>query len=87
MNIWDDKALLEKLENDRDKLRDDGKRMTFDCLKALVKGDRVVCSLGKRLGQASDGGITLTQVMRGICSGACKNCGDYTVEESMVDDN
>jgi len=77
MDIWDDKDKLARLEEQRDKLRKQGKVMTFDCMNAIVKGNRVFCSKGKRLGQARDGSLDLMLVLRGICSGSCKNCEYY----------
>ena len=77
MDIWNDKKILDKLEEQRNKLRESGKTMTFDCMNTVVKGDRVFCSKGKLLGQARDGSLALVSVLRGICSGSCKNCEYY----------
>ncbi len=79
MTIWHDKDKLDKLEAERNKLRELGKRMTFDCISAIVKGDRVVCSRGKMLGQAGDGSLGLITVLRGACSGSCQNCAYYNI--------
>ncbi len=84
MAIWDDQKKLDKLEEQRNRLRESGKIMTFDCLNTVVKGDRVFCSKGQRLGQAIDGGLDLMTVLRGVCSGSCKNCESYN-EEYAVD--
>ncbi len=68
-------------EKQRNKLQELGKRMTFDCLNTRFKGDRVFCSKGKLLGQAKDGSMGLITVLRGICSGSCKNCEYYNTEK------
>ena len=80
MDIWEDKELLDKLEQQRATKRVTG-RLTFDCQNTLVKGDRVFCSKGKLLGQAKDGSLALIVVLRGITSGTCKGCGDYSSDE------
>lgn len=81
MDIWEDKEALDKLENQRNIRRFNSGRLTFDCLSAVVKGDRVSCSRGKRLGSSRDGSLSLIQVLRGITSGTCRNCEDFTTEE------
>ena len=73
-NIWEDKDVLAKLEIERSKKQG---RLTFNCTKLKCQGDRAFCSLGKRLGQANDGGLALVSVLRGITSGTCKSCLDY----------
>ena len=74
IDIWKDKDALEKLEIERSKKKG---RLTFNCMKLKCRGDRAFCSLGKRLGQAKDGGLALVSVLRGITSGTCKSCIDY----------
>jgi len=53
-------------------------RITFDCfeLKSSGKG-RVYCSKGRLLGRAKDGSMDELSILRGITSGACKDCPDY----------
>ncbi len=80
MSVWNNKELLDKLEQQRFVKRDTG-RITFDCFNARPKGDRVFCSKGKLLGQAKDGSLALITVLRGITSGTCKNCEDYSPDE------
>ena len=82
MDIWNDIELLDKLEYQRFVKRGTG-RLTFDCMHAVVKGDRVSCSKGRLLGQARDGALALIMVLRGITSGACKSCLDYSAEEEL----
>jgi len=79
--IWDNKKILERLELLRDKMRKEGKRLTFDCLNLKHKGDRAYCSLGKRLTMCNDGTIALVTVLRGYTSGTCKECLDFSTEE------
>jgi len=80
MNIWDDKEELDKLEEQRTlkRLTD---RLTFDCLNTVSKGDRVYCSKGRRLGQSRAGSLALITVLRGISSGSCRDCENFTTEE------
>ena len=73
-DIWEDKDALARLENERDRKKG---RLTFNCMKLMCKGDRAFCSLGKRLGQAKDGGMALVSALRGVTSGTCKACKDY----------
>ena len=81
MDIWEDEGTLDKLEKQRVLKRFGSGRLTFDCLKATVKGDRVFCSEGRLLGQAKDGSLALITVLRGITSGTCKGCKDYSSDE------
>jgi len=82
VSIWNDKEQLDKLEQMRAGKRGTG-RLTFDCGNTVVRGDRVYCSLGKLLGQAKDGSLSLLVVLRGITSGTCKNCREYSSEEEL----
>jgi len=81
MNIWDNKDLLDRLEKQRDSVRESGKRLTFDCFSLKVKGDRAHCSMGIRLGQAKDSSLDIVTVLRGICSGSCKKCAYFNTED------
>lgn len=81
MSIWEDKEALDKLEKQRVLKRFSSGRLTFDCLNLRCRGDRASCSLGKRLGQSKDGSLALIRVLRGITSGVCRNCEDFTTEE------
>ena len=80
MNIWEDKESLDKLEQVRTVKRKSG-RLTFDCLNLRCKDDRAYCSKGKLLGRAKDGSLDLLTVLRGMTSGTCKGCGDYSSDE------
>ena len=78
MNIWEDKEALDKLQKMRD-----GKsgRLTLDCFSLKFRKDRAYCSRGRMLGRARDGSLALITVLRGITSGTCKDCGDYSSDE------
>jgi len=82
VSIWNNKEQLDKLEQMRAIKRGTGV-LTFDCLNTIVRGDRVFCSRGKLLGQAKDGSLALIVVLRGITSGTCKDCRDYSSEEEL----
>lgn len=81
MSIWDNQESLRKLGELRAGKRARSDRLTFDCFHLKYRDDRAYCDLGKRLGRAQDGFISLLMVLRGMTSGACKNCEDFTTEE------
>jgi len=80
-DIWKNTKALEKLEAQRDRMRQDGRRLTFDCLKLKCKDGRAVCSMGRMLGPAKDGSMDLNTVLRGVTPGTCKTCEYYETEE------
>lgn len=80
VDIWDNPTVLDELERMRAVKRKSG-RLTFDCLNTVVKGDRVLCSKSKLLGRSRDGSLSLLMVLRGITSGTCKGCWDYSSGE------
>ena len=80
MNVWEDTEQLAKLEEQRALRRLSG-RLTFDCLYLKCKGDRVYCDKGRLLGQSRDGSLALISVLRGITSGSCRGCEDFTTDE------
>ena len=80
MDIWNNPTVLDELERMRTVKGRTGK-LTFDCLNSIVRGDRVSCSKGKLLGRSRDGSLALITVLRGITSGTCKGCGDYSSDE------
>ena len=53
------------------------KRITFSCFNGKVRGDRVFCAKGYRLGGNKSATMPLLSVLRGMSSGACKSCPDY----------
>jgi hypothetical protein len=58
------------------------RRITFDCLSAIVKGDHVVCKLGHPIGRGPEGSMLLLTVLRGRSSLQCKNCPDYEEDDT-----
>ena len=76
MNVWDNPTVLDELERMRASKIDKG-RLTFDCQNTVVKGDRVFCSKGHRLGHAVNGSMALIAVLRGFTAGVCRDCTDY----------
>jgi hypothetical protein len=61
------------------------RRLTYDCMSAIVKGAVVVCKeghkflqMGRRGGQGQ--GLSLLSVLRGRSSGVCQNCHDFDQE-------
>jgi len=59
------------------------KRLTYDCMKAIVKGDSVVCKKRhkfKMVGRRKKEGLSLLSVLRGMSSSVCQKCKDYDGE-------
>jgi hypothetical protein len=63
------------------------RRLTYDCMSAIVKGAVVVCKeghkflqMGRRGGQGQ--GLSLLSVLRGRSSGVCQNCRDFDEERT-----
>jgi hypothetical protein len=63
------------------------RRLTYDCMSAIVKGSAVVCKEGHRFpqvgrskGQGQDQGWGLLSVLRGRSSSVCQNCHDFDEE-------
>jgi len=81
MNVWDEKETLIKMEIYRDKVRSSGKRLTFDCMNLHCRGERVFCIEGHLLGQAKDGSLALVTVLRGVTSGTCLSCKEFTTDK------
>jgi len=75
-SIWNDRELLSQLEDERDRKRGDG-RISYDCFHLKLRDNRVYCDKGKLLGPARDGSLSLLYVLRGVCSGACRECKEY----------
>jgi len=76
MSIWDDKDKLAELELIRDKHRQAGKQLTFDCLNMIVEegGEKATCRKGRIHS------VSLLLVLRGACYTPCINC-PYWIEE------
>ena len=61
------------------------RRLTYDCMNAIVAGDRVKCQRGyafKVPGRGASTGLSLLSVLRGRCSQVCQRCKDYDGEET-----
>ena len=59
------------------------KRLTYDCMGAIVKGDNVVCRKKHRfksVGKRRKPGLSLMAVLRGMSSSVCQTCKDYDGE-------
>ena len=60
------------------------RRITYDCMNAIVEGANVVCKKGhefKVMGNRRVKGMTVLSVLRGMTSSACNKCPDYDGEE------
>ena len=61
------------------------RRLTYDCMNAIVKGDIVVCKKGhpfRARGRSTKTGISVLAILRGTSSGECRNCEDYNGEDT-----
>lgn len=62
------------------------RRLTYDCMNARVKGDRVICRDGYLFPQIGCGkggeyiGLDLVGVLAGRSSSVCQGCEDYDGE-------
>lgn len=59
------------------------KRLTYDCLNAVVKHDSVVCRKRhkfKTQGKRKKPGLSLLSVLRGMSSSVCQTCKHYDGE-------
>lgn len=59
------------------------KRITYDCMNAIVQGDIVICKKGhvfKRIGGKKAPGLSVLSVLKGISSSVCKSCQDCDEE-------
>lgn len=70
---WYEGALADTLEKLREEARRK-RRLVYDCDKAQVFGQRVVCSKGLPLSSAKDGGVPLARVLAGVTTAKCQNC-------------
>lgn len=67
----------------RIRARKSGKRLTYDCMGAVVQRDRVVCKFGHEVkggGTPKYPSMPLLSVLKGISSKACQHCPDYDGE-------
>jgi len=56
-------------------------RISYDCMKLRVRGDRTYCELGKRLTTAKDGSLALEAAFKGYTPKICFTCPDFDGEE------
>lgn len=60
------------------------RRITYDCMSAIVYGDQVRCKKGhefRTIGRSGGNSLSVRTVLRGTASSACKKCQDYDGEE------
>ena len=59
------------------------RRLTYDCMSGIVKGEIVVCKKGHRFrarGRSNKTGIGVLAILKGTSSTACQKCEDYDEE-------
>ena len=59
------------------------RRLTYDCMNAVVTGDSVICKAGhwlKGSGNRKKPGLQILSVLRGRSSSICQTCRDYDKE-------
>jgi hypothetical protein len=66
--------IASELEDVRRTVRSDC-RLTYDCMKGVVKGDKVICTKGHFQS------MNLLNVICGDSNKACQTCEDYDGEE------
>jgi len=54
------------------------RRIPYDCLHAIVDGDRVNCNKGKKLGR---GNMDLVTVLAGRSTLVCQDCNNYDADK------
>jgi hypothetical protein len=57
------------------------RRVTYDCLSAIVDGERVKCNIGRSIGHAADGSMNLVSVLSGRSSSVCQDCKGYCADK------
>ena len=61
------------------------RRLTYDCMNAVVQGNTVVCKGGhtfKVMGKRKEPGLPVIGVLGGMSSCLCRKCEDYDGEET-----
>ena len=59
------------------------RRLTYDCMNGIVKGDRVICKKGhvfRKVGRQEEEGFPLFAVLKGRSSSICQKCPDFNQE-------
>ncbi len=67
IEIWEDKKVLEELEEKRDKVREIQPRLTYDCFNLTYTG-KPICSEGYPIT------ISLMGVLEGLLDQSCIDC-------------
>jgi len=57
------------------------RRLTYDCLSAIVDGERVKCNIGRHIGHAADGSMNLVSVLSGRSAKVCQGCKDHNADK------
>ncbi len=57
------------------------RRVTYDCLHAIVDGRKVSCNKGNRIGTTTDGHLDLVSVLRGRSAKVCQDCKNYDADK------
>jgi hypothetical protein len=57
------------------------RRITYDCLSAIVDGERVKCNIGRPIGHAADRSMNLVSVLDGRSSAVCQDCKGYCADK------
>jgi len=65
----------------RDRKRASQGRLTFDCMNAIVRGNRVWCKLGTHLSKG--GSMALSWVLLGSTSDTCQECSSFLDGENV----
>ena len=76
-SVWEKPLFLDECEKQRKLARKRHSCLTFDCFKAKVKGQKVVCSTGSRISHYPGGAMTLVSVLRGRTASVCDLCLEF----------
>lgn len=82
-NFWN-KVFTEPKASELAKLRIEARnkhRIPYDCLHAIVDGDRVRCNKGNHIGSAKDSSTDLVSTLRGRSALVCQNCTNYDADK------
>lgn len=77
ISVWENHVFLDGCESPRRIARKRHPHLTFDCFKAKVKGQKVVCSTGSRISHYPGGAMTLVSVLRGRTASVCDLCLEF----------
>ena len=76
-SVWEKHSFLDGCESPRRIARKRHPHLTFDCFKAKVNGEMVVCSAGSRIGTNQVGSMRLASVLRGRTASVCDLCVEF----------